>query len=96
MENANCRDQTSTHNEIITFSPITDLPCNTLKFKLPNASKKAYTVEERAMLLSYLKTLEQDAYTLAIQFAFYGIFRVGEIKGLTWDTKNFQKPEFLF
>ena len=28
-------------NEIITFSPITDLPCNTLKFKLPNASKKA-------------------------------------------------------
>lgn len=32
-------------NEIITFSPITDLPCNTLKFKLPNASKKAYTVE---------------------------------------------------
>lgn len=34
-------------NEIITFSPITDLPCNTLKFKLPNASKKAYTVEER-------------------------------------------------
>lgn len=27
-------------NEIITFSPITDLPCNTLKFKLPNASKK--------------------------------------------------------
>lgn len=40
------------------------------------------------MLLSYLKTLEQDAYTLAIQFAFYGIFRVGEIKGLTWDTKN--------
>ena len=36
------------------------------------------------MLLSYLRTLEQDAYTLAIQFAFYGIFRVGEIKGLTW------------
>ena len=40
------------------------------------------------MLLSYLRTLEQDAYTLAIQFASYGIFRVGEIKGLTWDTKN--------
>jgi len=55
---------------------------------LPNASKKAYTVEERAMLLPYLRTLEQDAYTLAIQFAFYGIFRVGEIKRLTWDTEN--------
>lgn len=36
-------------NEIITFSPITDLPCNTLKFKLPNTSKKAYTIEERAL-----------------------------------------------
>ena len=35
------------------------------------------------MPLSYLRTLEQDAYTLAIQFASYGIFRVGEIKGLT-------------
>ena len=59
-----------------------------IKIQIAKCFKKAYTVEERAMLLSYLKTLEQDAYTLAIQSAFYGIFRVGEIKGLTWDTKN--------
>lgn len=75
-------------NEIITHSPITDLPCNTLKFKLPTVAKKAYTVEERSMLLSYLKTLEPDAYILAIMLAFYGIFRIGEIKALSWDNTN--------
>ena len=47
--------------------------------------KKAYTIEERRKLLAYLATLEPDAYVLAIMLAFYGIFRIGEIKGLCWD-----------
>ena len=36
-------------NEIITFSPITDLPCNTLKFKLPNASKMLFDAGVKAI-----------------------------------------------
>ncbi|PWJ45817.1 tyrosine-type recombinase/integrase [Faecalicatena contorta] len=71
--------------EIIPYNPITSIPLNTLNFKLPSAKKKAYTLEERKRLLLYLKTLEQDAYVLAIILAFYGIFRIGEIKGLSWD-----------
>ena len=55
---------------------------------MPVAKKKAYTIEERSALLSYLKTLEPDAYILAIILAFYGIFRIGEIKALSWDSKN--------
>lgn len=72
-------------NEIIAYNPINSLPCNDLKYKIPTAKKKAYTKEERSLLLSYLKTLEPDAYILAIMLAFYGIFRIGEIKALSWN-----------
>lgn len=75
-------------NEIITYNPITSLPCNDLKYKIPMAKKKAYTKEERSALLAYLKSLEPDAYILAIMLAFYGIFRIGEIKALSWDNTN--------
>ncbi len=75
-------------NEIITYNPITSIPCNDLKYKLPSTKKKAYTIKERATLLSYLQTLEPDAYILAIMLAFYGIFRIGEIKALSWDNKD--------
>lgn len=75
-------------NEILSYNPITSIPCNDLKYKMPVAKKKAYTIEERSALLSYLKTLEPDAYILAIMLAFYGIFRIGEIKALSWDSKD--------
>lgn len=75
-------------NEILSHNPIADLPINELKFKTPSATKKAYTVEERSMLLTYLHTLDPDAYVLAIMLAFYGIFRIGEIKALSWDSTD--------
>lgn len=75
-------------NEILPYNPITSIPCNDLKYKTPKAKKKAYTIEERSALLSYLRTLEPDAYILAIMLAFYGIFRIGEIKALMWDNKD--------
>ena len=80
-------------NEIINFNPITSLPCNDFKYKLPNAHTKAYTLTERTKLLEYLDTLESDGYVLAIKLAFYGIFRIGEIKGLSWDIANGNKVE---
>ena len=76
-------------NELIPYNPITSISCNELKFKMPIAKKKAYTTKERAMILAYLDTQKPDAYVLAIKLAFYGIFRIGEIKALTWDdTEN--------
>jgi integrase len=68
---------------IITSNPISSIPTSGLKFKAPNRRKsKAYSLEQRQKMLNYLRELPQDAYTLAIQLAFHGIFRVGEIKAL--------------
>lgn len=75
-------------NEMLSHNPISSLPCNELKYKTPSVKKKAYTKEERSALLAYLKTLEPDAYILAIMLAFYGIFRIGEIKALSWSDTN--------
>lgn len=75
-------------NELIEVNVIASLPIRDLKFKLPPKSKKAYTEEERFKILTYLDSLEPDAYILAIKLAFYGIFRVGEIKALTWDESD--------
>lgn len=75
-------------NELIERNPITSLSCSELKFKNSVPSQKAYTKDERQKLLDYLTTLEPDAYVLAITLAFYGIFRIGEIKGLVWDGKS--------
>lgn len=75
-------------NEIIERNPITSLSCSELKFKNSVPSQKAYTKDERQKLLDYLATLGPDAYVLAITLAFYGIFRIGEIKGLVWDGKS--------
>lgn len=75
-------------NEKISYNPVKGFSNNQFKFKMPNAVKKAYTVEQRSMLLEYLETLEPDAYVLGIMLAFHGVFRIGELKALTWDEKN--------
>ena len=72
-------------HEIIPYNPITSLPCNELKFKVSAKKTKAYSLDERKALLDYLNTLKPDAYVLAIQLAFMGIFRIGELKGLSWN-----------
>lgn len=72
-------------------NPLTDLPCNELKFKCVPPKNKTYSIEERKKLLNYLKTLEQDAYVLAIQLCFYSILRIGEIKALSWKTEDLNK-----
>lgn len=74
--------------EIITHNPIKSISCSSFKYKMPKAKKKAFSIEERQRLLTYLKTLEPDAYILAIMLMFYGIFRIGEIKGLSWEIED--------
>ena len=69
-------------NDYIPINFISSIGTSELKFKEPNHSKKAYTVEERETLLRYLKTLKPDGYILAIMLAFYGTFRIGELRAL--------------
>lgn len=69
-------------DEVISVNPIPSLSTRDLIFKAPKPTDP-YTAEERVKMLEYLQGLkEKDAYTLAIQLAFYGVFRVGEIKAL--------------
>jgi len=72
-------------------NPLTDLPCNELKFLNKPPKNKVYSLEDRSKLLNYLATIEQDAYTLAIQLSFFSILRIGEIKCLRWDEDNLNK-----
>lgn len=74
--------------EMVDANIISMIPTRDLKFKVPLQSKKAYTEEERKLMLNYLSSIEPDAYTLAIQLAFYGIFRIGEIKALMWNIED--------
>lgn len=67
---------------IVEANPIPSLQFSSLKFKNPSFRNKAYSLEQREKMLAYLKSIEQDAYTLAIQLAFHGTFRIGEIKAL--------------
>ena len=78
-------------NEVIDYNPLSSIACNEFKYKLPSTEKKAYTIQERTRLLDYLEKLEPDAYILAIKIAFHGIFRIGEIKGLSWNNSDGNK-----
>ncbi len=72
-------------------NPLQDLPYRDLKFKSPRSGNKTYSLQERQALLNYLRSLPQDAYTLAIQLAFYSILRIGEIKALCWDNDDLNR-----
>lgn len=72
-------------------NPLSDLPCNELKFKVTPPKNKVFSIDERKRLLNYLNCLEQDAYVLAIQLAFYSILRIGEIKALRWNENDLNK-----
>ena len=75
-------------HEVITTNPLTSTPCNHLKFKSPPKKKKAYTIDERRKLIDYLESLEPDAYILAILLDSYGIFRIGELKNISWNEND--------
>jgi len=74
--------------ELIPTNAIPSLDINQLNFKIPVPVVKSYTMEQRQLLLDYLDTLEPDAYVLAISFSFRGLFRIGEIKGLKWQSSD--------
>lgn len=67
---------------VVEANPIPSMQLSSLKFKNPSFRNKAYSLEQREKMLAYLKSIEQDAYTLAIRLAFHGTFRIGEIKAL--------------
>ena len=72
-------------NDYIPINFIPSIGTSELKFKEPNHRNKAFRKDERLKLLQYLKTLDQDGYTLAIQLALYSTFRVGELRAIRYE-----------
>lgn len=71
---------------IIPQNPARDIPLKDYKFKPKNnQSMNVYPEEDVQKLLHYLRhSVEDDAYTLAIQLSFYLYIRIGETKALKW------------
>ena len=75
-------------DELIPVNFIPSIETRNLIFKEPK-DIQPYSIEERSLLLEYIKGLpQQDAYSLAIQLAFHGLFRVGELKALKHDCSD--------
>ncbi len=68
-------------NEIIQHNIIKDINYRQFSFKPENTKKEIFTLEERSLILNYLSN-NNDMYPLAIQFDFYVIMRIGELKAL--------------
>lgn len=69
--------------EIIDHNILKDLNYRQLNFKAESGTKETYTLEEREHILSYLEN-DTNMYSLAIQFDFFVIMRIGELKALRW------------
>lgn len=71
---------------IISQNPARDIPLKDYKFKpRNNQNANVFPEEDVQKLLKYLKySVEDDAYTLAIQLSFYLYIRIGETKALKW------------
>lgn len=70
---------------LIQVNPLLHMNFRHYNFSPENQITEIYTIEERAKLLAHLRTIEDsDPYSLAIQFDFYVIARIGELKALKW------------
>ena len=78
--------------EIIEHNPINDVDFKHFTYKpIKKQTDNVFTKEQVQKLLTYLKTVNDDPYALAIQLSFCLFVRVGEIKGLKWDKVDMEK-----
>lgn len=69
---------------IVSHNPLKELNYRIYTYKPENKTVDIYTLEERELLLNYLKTIDKNIYALAIRFDFHIIARIGELKALKW------------
>ena len=79
-------------NEVLDHNPITGVNFNSFTYK-PEEKKidDVFTIQEVRTLLTYLQTIPEDPYTLAIQLMFNLIARIGEVKGLRFEDVNWER-----
>ena len=75
--------------EIVNVNPIREIDMRQFPMKPVKAKQKVFTIEDRELILNYLKNKEEDGidelYSLAIQFDFHVTLRIGELMALRWD-----------
>ncbi|MFA9466395.1 MAG: tyrosine-type recombinase/integrase, partial [Velocimicrobium sp.] len=68
---------------IVESNPLNNINYRIFNYKPINDVKNIYSLEEREKLLKHLSD-NNDIYSLAIQFDFHIIARIGELKSLKW------------
>lgn len=74
--------------EYVEYNPVLSVDFSEFKYYVPDNSDKAYSIENRQKLLSYLYNIVEP-YSLAIQLDFQLTCRIGEIKALRWENVDF-------
>ena len=71
-------------------NPLRNINYRNFTYKPINDVSTVYTLEERQRILNYL-SYEDSIYSLAIQFNFHIVARIGELKSLKWSDLNGDK-----
>lgn len=69
--------------DIVSHNPIKDIDCKQFSYKPINRKNEVITIEERQKLLEYLEK-DISICSLAIQFDFCMVLRIGELLALKW------------
>jgi len=82
--------------EIIEHNPVSDVNFKQFTYKpVTSQQDNVFSKEEVITLLTYLATIRDEPYALAIQFAFYLFIRVGELKAIKWSDINYEEKTVL-
>ncbi|MGL6199121.1 MAG: hypothetical protein ACRC3H_09345 [Lachnospiraceae bacterium] len=82
--------------EITEHNPVSDVNFKQFTYKpVANQQDNVFSKEEVITLLTYLATIKDEPYALAIQFAFYLFIRVGELKAIKWNDINYEEKTVL-
>lgn len=73
------------HQEIVSHNPLTEINYRGFTYKVNKSNVTPYTEKERMAILNHLANDKTDIYSLAIQFDFCLLLRIGELKALKWD-----------
>ena len=73
------------HQEIVSHNPLSEINYRGFTYRVNKSNVTPYTKEERIAIINYLANDKMDIYSLAIQFDFCLLLRIGELKALKWN-----------
>lgn len=78
--------------ELIEHNPVGDVNFKSFTYKpVENQIDNVFSKDDAIKLLTYLGTIKDEPYALAISLSFYLFIRVGETKALRWEDIDYDK-----